>query len=81
MSVSVEVDHVERDMERLKVATSDIQESKGQLNYSINSENTFINVYCHFTDSGNAIKSPDAGTQPADSEGATVEHQGTSSCI
>ena len=30
VSISVEVDHVERDMERLKV-TSDIQESKGQL--------------------------------------------------
>ena len=29
VSVSVEVDHVERDMERLKVTTSDIQESKG----------------------------------------------------
>ena len=29
MSVSVEVDHVERDTERLKVTTSDIQESKG----------------------------------------------------
>ena len=45
-------------------------------NNSINSANTFINVYCHFTDSGNATKSPDAVTQPADNGGATVEHQG-----
>ena len=45
-------------------------------NNSINSANTFINVYVHFTDSGNATKSSDTGTQPADSGGATVEHQG-----
>ena len=32
-------------------------------------------MYCHFTDSGNATKS-DAGTQPADSGGATMEYQG-----
>ena len=73
MSVSVEVDHVERDTESLKVSTNDIQESKGN---SINSANTFINMYVHFTDSGNATKSSDAGTQPADSGRATVEHQG-----
>ena len=49
---------------------------KVSYNNSINSTNTFINMYCRFTDSGNAIKSPDAGTQTADSGGATVEHQG-----
>ena len=54
---------------------------KVSYNNSINSANTFINVYCHFTDCGNAIKSSDAGTQPADSGGATVEHQGTSFCM
>ena len=51
---------------------------KVSYNNSINSANTFINVYCHFTDGGNTIKSPDASIQPADSGGATVEHQGTS---
>ena len=40
--------------------------------------NAFINMYCHFTDSGNATKLADAATQPANSGGATVEHQGTS---
>ena len=54
---------------------------KVSYNNSINSANTFINVYCHFTDSGNAINLPDAATQPADSGGATVEHQGTSFCM
>ena len=49
---------------------------KVSYNNSINSANTFINMYCHFTDSGNAIKLRDAVTQPADSGGATVEHQG-----
>ena len=51
---------------------------KVSYNNSINSANTFINMYCYFIDSGNAIKSPDAGTQPADSGGSTVVHQGTS---
>ena len=55
---------------------------KVSYNNSINSANTFINMYCHFTDDGNAVKLPNAGAQPTDSGGATVEHQGNMSfCV
>jgi hypothetical protein len=49
---------------------------KVSYNSSINSAVTSSIVYCHFTDTGNTMKSPDAGTQPAEGGGATVEHQG-----
>ena len=44
---------------------------KVSYNNSINPANTFTNMYCHLTDSGNATKLPDTGTQPANSGGNT----------